>query len=128
LAPFTVRANAADPAGTLDGATDEMEGVAAEGEVGDPGVFVEEVPPQPVNTRQEKRQRTTTASTQQPTHLMGLGLSYRVCGGRNRHTMFASANPGLARLSINLLLHILPDPNFPIWDLDGWHELLGRWH
>lgn len=31
LAPITVSVNVADPAGTLDGATDEMEGVAAEG-------------------------------------------------------------------------------------------------
>ena len=29
LAPFTVSVNAAEPAGTLDGATDEMDGVAA---------------------------------------------------------------------------------------------------
>jgi hypothetical protein len=46
-----------------------------------PGDVDEEVPPQPVNTRQEKRQRTTTASTQQPTRLMGLGsFLLGVCG------------------------------------------------
>jgi hypothetical protein len=54
LAPITVSVNVADPAGTLDGATDEMEGVAAEGEVGVRGDVDEEVPPQPVNIRQEK--------------------------------------------------------------------------
>ena len=120
LAPFTVSLKAADPAGTLDGVTDEMEGVAAEEEPGVPGDVDEEVPPQPVNTRQEKRQRTTTASAQQPTRLMGLGLSYwAFAGSPNRHTMFASTNPALAQFSINSLLHILSDPNFLIWDWTG---------
>lgn len=82
LAPFTVSENVADPAGTLDGATDEMEGVAVEEEVGVPGVVDEEAPPQPVNARQEKRQRTTTASTQRPARLMGLGSFLpRFCRG-----------------------------------------------
>jgi hypothetical protein len=85
LAPFTVSVNAAEPAGTLDGATDEMDGVAAEGEVGELGVVVdEEVPPQPVSTRQEKKQRTTAASTQRPTLLMGLGSFVLVLGGISR--------------------------------------------
>jgi hypothetical protein len=52
LVPFTVSVNAAEPAGTLDGATDEIEGVPAEEEPGEPGVVVdEEAPPQPVSTR-----------------------------------------------------------------------------
>jgi hypothetical protein len=89
LAPFTVRVNAVDPAGTFDGATDEMEGVVVEGLVGEPGVVVdEEVPPQPLKTRQEKRQRTTAASTQRPTRLMGLGSFVLVFGGTSRLISF----------------------------------------
>ena len=116
LAPFTVSLNAAEPAGTLDGATDEMEGVAADGESGVPGVVNEEVPPQPVNTRQEKRQRTTTASTQQPTRLMGLGLSaWALRGVLTGLPCLRPPIQPLRKFSINSLLHMFPDPNFPIW-------------
>jgi hypothetical protein len=79
-----VSVNAADPAGTFDGATDEIEGAAAEEEPGVLGVVVDEdVPPQPVNTRQEKKQRMTAASAQRPMRLMALGLSYRILGGKH---------------------------------------------
>jgi hypothetical protein len=89
LAPFTVRVNAVDPAGTFDGATDEIEGVVAEGTLGVLGVVVdEEVPPQPLSTRQEKKQRTTAASTERPTLLMGLGSFVLVFGGTSRLISF----------------------------------------
>jgi hypothetical protein len=118
----------ADPAGTLDGATDEMEGVAAEGEVGVRGDVDEEVPPQPVNTRQEKGKGQQLHPHNDRHVSWAWGLSCRGFAGEpHRHFIFcrhqSSPSAALNQFTVTNLAWSDLQP-FPIWD---WTRSVSCW-